>query len=129
MKRRRFSRWVLDRPERLANNGGSGSRGRRAARGVHGTHPVMGGVRVARFRRITPRVAVADLRRTMNFYTDVLGFRVGVLWPEGEPAFCILDRDEVSVGFFTPDEHRPNTTPGQAELYFDVEDVLGLHER
>jgi catechol 2,3-dioxygenase-like lactoylglutathione lyase family enzyme len=82
---------------------------------------------VARFTRITPRLPVADLRRTIPFYTQTLGFRVAVLWPRVQPTFCILDRDQVSVSFYMPDEHRPTVATGAGELSIDVEDVRGLH--
>jgi catechol 2,3-dioxygenase-like lactoylglutathione lyase family enzyme len=70
---------------------------------------------------------VADLGRTIAFYTRVLGFQVSVLWPDEKPTFAILDRDEVSLGFFTPDAHRGQVTIGTADLYLGTEDVLGLH--
>jgi catechol 2,3-dioxygenase-like lactoylglutathione lyase family enzyme len=52
---------------------------------------------VPRLLGVTPRVPVADLERTIAFYTRTLGFRVEVLWPEGRPTFCILQRDGVAV--------------------------------
>ncbi len=79
------------------------------------------------FKRITPRVPVVDLPRTIDFYTETLGFRTDVLWPEVQPTFCILERDQVSIGFFTPDEQRTTGVPGESDLYIDVEDVRALH--
>lgn len=81
----------------------------------------------ARLTGVTPRLPVADLDRTVAFYTRVLGFRVSVLWPERAPTFVILDRDAVSLGFFTPDAHRGPVTVGTADLYLGADDVLGLH--
>jgi catechol 2,3-dioxygenase-like lactoylglutathione lyase family enzyme len=72
---------------------------------------------------------VADLRRTLAFYRETLGFEAAVLWPEGRPSFCILERDGVGLGFFTPDEHRPASATGSGELSLDTEGVLALHER
>jgi catechol 2,3-dioxygenase-like lactoylglutathione lyase family enzyme len=82
---------------------------------------------MSRFQLVTPRVPVADLRRTITFYTQLLGFRIDVLWPEDAPMFCILHRDQVRIGFFMPDEHRPEAKPGGSELYLDVDDALALH--
>jgi catechol 2,3-dioxygenase-like lactoylglutathione lyase family enzyme len=82
---------------------------------------------VAQLQRITPRLPVADLQRTIAFYTQTLEFQVGVLWPEDEPTFCILDRDRVSVGFFVPDGEHRTGTPGGGDLYIDVQDVRALH--
>jgi catechol 2,3-dioxygenase-like lactoylglutathione lyase family enzyme len=70
---------------------------------------------------------VADLGRTIAFYTRVLGFQVSALWPDDQPTFAILDRDAVSLGFFTPDAHRGQVTIGTADLYLGTEDVLGLY--
>jgi catechol 2,3-dioxygenase-like lactoylglutathione lyase family enzyme len=84
-------------------------------------------VTVARFQAVIPRLPVADLGRTVAFYTRVLGFRVSVLWPENHPTFAILDRDAVSLGFFTPNAIRGSVTIGTADLYIATEDVPALH--
>ena len=76
---------------------------------------------------VVPRLPVADLGRTVAFYTRTLGFRVSALWPDDRPTFVILDRDSVSLGFFTPDAVRGQVTIGTADLYVGAEDVLGLH--
>ena len=80
-----------------------------------------------RLTGVTPRLPVADLGRTVAFYTRVLGFQVSVLWPDDQPTFAILDRDAVSLGFVTPDAHRGQVTIGTADLYLGTEDVLALH--
>jgi len=80
-----------------------------------------------RFTGVIPRLPVADLRRTVEFYTSFLSFRISVLWPDDHPTFVILDRDAVSLGFFTPDAHRGEVTIGTADLYIATEDVPGLH--
>jgi len=76
---------------------------------------------------VIPRLPVADLGRTVRFYAGVLGFQVGLMWPERDPTFAVLDRDSVSLGFFTPDAHRGPVTIGTADLYLGADDVLGLH--
>lgn len=48
---------------------------------------------MAIFRRVTPFLATRDLARTVNFYTQVLGFRVSTLNPPAQPTLAILDRD------------------------------------
>jgi catechol 2,3-dioxygenase-like lactoylglutathione lyase family enzyme len=81
----------------------------------------------ARLTGVTPRLPVADLGRTVAFYTRVLGFQISVLWPDDRPTFVILDRDAVSLGFFTPDALRGAVTIGTADLYIATDDVLALH--
>src|SRR5262245_10690810 len=83
---------------------------------------------MVRFKQVTPRVLVTDLRRTITFYKNSLGFQVDVLWPEKKPMFCILTRDEVSLGFFEADEHRKGGSPGSSELHIEIEDVADLHQ-
>jgi hypothetical protein len=80
---------------------------------------------VSTFRKVTPRLPVADLQRTMTFYRERLDFRVDVCWPASTPTFAILIRGEVAVGFFEPSEHQPSLI-GYAEIYIDVTDALGL---
>ncbi|HJZ91813.1 MAG TPA: VOC family protein [Gemmataceae bacterium] len=80
-----------------------------------------------RLTGVTPRLPVTDLGRTVAFYTRLLGFQVSALWPDDQPTFVILDRDAVSLGFFTPDALRGAVTIGTADLYIATEDVLSLH--
>jgi catechol 2,3-dioxygenase-like lactoylglutathione lyase family enzyme len=81
----------------------------------------------ARLTGVTPRLPVADLARTVAFYTRLLGFQISVLWPDDRPTFAILDRDAVSLGFFSPDAHRGVVTIGTADLYIATEDVRAMH--
>lgn len=83
----------------------------------------------SRFTGVIPRLPVGDLDTTLAFYTSLLGFRVGVLWPDEAPTFCILDRDDVSLGFFTPDTHRGSVIIGSVDLYLAVDDVRALHDK
>ncbi|MFQ5550867.1 MAG: VOC family protein, partial [Gemmatimonadales bacterium] len=57
-----------------------------------------------RFERVTPRLPVADLRRTISFYTDLLGFALTTSWPDDDPTFAILERDATTLAFFVHDE-------------------------
>lgn len=79
-----------------------------------------------RFARVTPRLPVTSLGRTVAFYRDILGFTVDVAYPEVRPTFAILSREDVQVAFFEPDEHRPDRQ-GYAELYIEVDGVRELH--
>jgi catechol 2,3-dioxygenase-like lactoylglutathione lyase family enzyme len=81
----------------------------------------------ARFNGVIPRLPVASLERTIDFYVGILGFSVSVLYPDDRPTFCILDRDNVSLGFFTSEATGGVATIGSADLYLAVDDVLGLH--
>ena len=75
--------------------------------------------------QVTPRLPVRELRRTIDFYTQQLGFTVAVLWPDQGPTFAILCRDATSIGFFEPTDHQGDI--GYAELYIQVTDCSKLH--
>jgi catechol 2,3-dioxygenase-like lactoylglutathione lyase family enzyme len=78
------------------------------------------------FSRVTPRLPVESLTRTIAFYTERLGFVVDVVWTPEKPTFAILQRDDTSVGFFEPSEHQPGPI-GYAELYIEMTDAEALH--
>lgn len=81
------------------------------------------------FRGVTPMLQTADLGATVEFYTELLGFVCVTLWPEDDPTFCILDRDDVHLSFYV-DEHHPEaeaTMTGQ--LSIDVDDAMAIHDR
>ncbi len=79
-----------------------------------------------RLSSVTPRLPVADLQRTIDFYTNSLGFRVDVLWPEQSSTFVIVARDTTQLGFFVPNEHQPGEI-GYAELYIQTVGVVDMH--
>ena len=82
---------------------------------------------MTRFNRVTPRLPVADLRRSLAFYRDVLGFDVDVLWGEGDdPTFAIVARDGAGIGLFSGERAGPDQR-GYAELYIEVTDALAIH--
>jgi catechol 2,3-dioxygenase-like lactoylglutathione lyase family enzyme len=80
---------------------------------------------INRFLNVAPRLPVADLDRTITFYTELLRFDCGALWPEHSPTFAILDRDQINVQF---EVAAAGTSIGNATLSFDVEDALAVKE-
>ena len=85
---------------------------------------------MATFTRIAPRYPSEDLPRTIEFYTQKLGFNLDLAWPEEAPTFCLLERDQVTLGFFAvTDSHcRGPVTIGASELFIEIEDAQGLFE-
>ena len=77
-----------------------------------------------RFLGTTPRLPVADLRRTADFYTQHLDFEVNGLWPEDQPTFLMLSLDVARLQFYVPNPPEPC---GHAMLSLHVDDALGLH--
>lgn len=52
-----------------------------------------------RFESVSPRLVVKDVKATVQFYFDVLGFDDWSGWPEEAPQFAIVSRDGVSIQF------------------------------
>lgn len=53
---------------------------------------------MTRFASITPNLLVRDVKKSTEFYRDVLGFTMGETVPDNEPfVFVWMKRDEVSV--------------------------------
>jgi catechol 2,3-dioxygenase-like lactoylglutathione lyase family enzyme len=73
-----------------------------------------------------PRLPVTDLKRAVAFYRDALGFTVGSLWPDEEPSFVLLDRDDVCIQFYLADRSKGEAV-GNGTLSFDVEDAIATH--
>ena len=84
---------------------------------------------MARIKAIEARLHVGDLRRSLAFYTETLGFKADALIPENSPEFAILSRDGIGLQLV----RSPAPTMGRAKdagctLWVDVEDVRRLHE-
>lgn len=78
-----------------------------------------------RLAQITPLVTVSDIKRSVKFYIETLGFVVGF---QAEN-YAYLHRDSVAIRLLTAAEgvdlHVPNW---RQSCYIDVEDVDGLYE-
>jgi catechol 2,3-dioxygenase-like lactoylglutathione lyase family enzyme len=90
---------------------------------------------MTRFVSITPNLLVRDVRKSTEFYRDVLGFTMGETVPDKEPfVFVWMKRDDVSVflndiAAASHDYPAAETLPpgGTAALFFTVSDVDGYH--
>ena len=54
---------------------------------------------------ISPFFIVADLKISISFYVDMLGFAVRFIGPDDDPYWCIVGRDNISIMLkaITPD--------------------------
>jgi predicted enzyme related to lactoylglutathione lyase len=77
-----------------------------------------------RFNRAVPQFTVPDLRRTAEYYRDVLGFTIEGYW-DTPPVFAIVRRDEVSVYFSRSDEGPRGTSRAEDayDVYFHIDGV------
>jgi catechol 2,3-dioxygenase-like lactoylglutathione lyase family enzyme len=90
------------------------------------------------FVAAVPQFAVPDLVRTVEYYRDVLGFRIAGYWdgetvslaPESSPVFAIVSRDQVQVFFNRADQPDVCTRPAEdaPNVYLRVTGVDALAE-
>ncbi len=80
---------------------------------------------------LRPMLAVADLPRTIDFYTTKLGFHLVGTFGD-PPVWCDLDRDGVSIMFNAPPRASvqrdvPRPSKDYQVFYFNTPDVAALH--
>lgn len=84
-----------------------------------------------RLKRLTPMLAVADLKRTIAFYCDELGFNCKGTFGDPDPVWCHLVRDDVDLMFNQPLAAEMQELPLRSRdfqvFYFYPEDVAALH--
>jgi catechol 2,3-dioxygenase-like lactoylglutathione lyase family enzyme len=78
----------------------------------------------ARFLDVVPRVPVTDLAATTGYYANVLGFSLGMTWPDEQPAFAIMSRDDATVQFYLAEDP---AKCGAMMLNVHVTDAMSLH--
>lgn len=86
-----------------------------------------------KLKSLTPMLSVADLRRTMAFYCDRLGFLVAAQFGEPDPVWCTLRRDGFTLMFNQPPaadmESMPPGAKDRQVYYFYPDNVAALHHR
>lgn len=86
-----------------------------------------------RFNRLTPMLAVADLKRTITFYCDMLDFRCMRTFGDPEPVWCHLVKDGVEIMFNQPPSDELAELPARARdfqvFYVYPDDVTGLRAK
>lgn len=77
--------------------------------------------------RAVPQLRVADLQRSVTFYTNTLGFEVGTLDP---PVFASVQREDAELFLETRNsvECGPETGRRGVRIYFEVDDARELHD-
>lgn len=99
-----------------------------------------------KLQKLTPNMVVNDVRKTVEFYVEVLGFKLNMAVPknsetienklkDGETySYAMISRDEVSImfvrkGVFEEDGLLLNDSSigGSVSFYIDVEDVNEIY--
>jgi len=74
-------------------------------------------------KRISPMLAVADMKVTVDFYVTVLGFTAVMEFPD----YSIVERNGASIHFQkATDESVMAAVRGHAEIYIEVDDIKPL---
>jgi uncharacterized glyoxalase superfamily protein PhnB len=75
-------------------------------------------------KSLTPMLRAWDLRASIEFYTEVLGFECESLSEEW--GWASLKRDDVAIMFSGPNQHEGDKAPAfTGSLYFRTDDVTG----
>ena len=78
---------------------------------------------MAQLLKVSPRLPVRNLARTIEFYTSMLGFETST-WPADKPTFVILDREGANLQFYVSEESNPC---GHGTISIDTDDARALH--
>jgi catechol 2,3-dioxygenase-like lactoylglutathione lyase family enzyme len=78
--------------------------------------------------RVVPSLLVSDMRRTIDFYVEKLGFTQTGYYPiESDPEWTELRRDDVAIHFYTDAPHSTRYSPVcSGTFYFYPESVEAL---
>lgn len=79
---------------------------------------------MVRFLGTSPRLPIGSLEGTLRFYEDILGFEAGDPWPEDDPTFVVMRRDDVTLQFSLA---QPGEAVGQVTLALNVTDARAVH--
>ena len=54
--------------------------------------------------QITPELLVEDMSKTVHFYENILGFQPQIIFPETNPVFVTVGREDVSIMLYSRSE-------------------------
>lgn len=83
-----------------------------------------------KFKRVVPVLRVADLSRSIDFYTKTLGF--GLCWRspnDGDGENCLVQCGDVDVLLSTGSHLGVGRPTFTGTIYFDVEGVTELYDQ
>ena len=75
---------------------------------------------MVKLSRIAPELPVADLKRSIEYYEQKLGFQVVARMPSGD--YAIMERDAIAIHLFTDDGH--NSSPVGIHIFTEDLDLL-----
>jgi catechol 2,3-dioxygenase-like lactoylglutathione lyase family enzyme len=79
---------------------------------------------MVRFLGTSPRLAIRNLEGALRFYEDILGFEAGDPWPEDDPSFVVMHRDDVVLQFALA---QPGEPVGHVTIALNVDDARAVY--
>ena len=86
--------------------------------------------------QIIPELLVEDMPKTVRFYKDILGFKPEITFPEKDPVFVQVGRDNVHVMLYTRSEFKKEiprlkkvTMGGTVLLYIKARKIEDFYAR
>jgi uncharacterized glyoxalase superfamily protein PhnB len=80
---------------------------------------------MVKLSRTAPELPVTNLKESLEYYEQRLGFRAAMLMPEGD--YAIVERDDIAIHLFQDDSRRSSPvsihifTEGLEELHAELE--------
>jgi uncharacterized glyoxalase superfamily protein PhnB len=76
---------------------------------------------MVKLSRIAPEIPVSNLKESVEYYEQKLGFRVAMEMPGGN--YAIIERDDIAIHLFQDDARRPSPVG----IHIFTEDLEALH--
>jgi predicted enzyme related to lactoylglutathione lyase len=76
---------------------------------------------MVRLARIAPELPVSNLKESVKYYEQKLGFRVAMMMPAGN--YAIVERDDIAIHLFQDDAQ----SPSPVAIHIFAEDLETLH--
>jgi len=81
-------------------------------------------------KHLFPMLATENIQKTLEFYTQLLGFEVGGKYPEENPCWISLCNGRTEIAFNLPNEHIAFEKPVMTgSIYLHIENVDEVWEK
>lgn len=89
-----------------------------------------------KIKDLIPELLVEDMSKTLKFYHDVLGFESEIVFPEKNPVFAQIEKDNIHIMLYDRNDFQ-NEIPklrqmkmgGSILLYFKIEKIKDFYQQ
>lgn len=89
-----------------------------------------------KYLSITTELLVEDMKKTLDFYTNILNFNVSLSMPQTDPFFAIINSSNVQIMLYTKDKFseeipkfRSIKMGASVALFIEVDNIDELYTR